>query len=82
MENNPILELMYKQRNGMYIHCLEVENVWHLEIILSEIYSEFILNYKPSEVLDFCTSLSIYCMDDDESEAVYNFDVEQFINNL
>lgn len=82
MEINPILELMHQKRNGHYVHALGVDNVWQLESILSEIYDEFITNYSHSDIVDFCSTLSIYCDDDDESDEVYDFDIEQFINNL
>jgi len=88
---NKILEFVLQARQGHYVHALEVSDVYELESCLESLYSEFVEEYGLPELIDFCTSLELYCLDDDDlseelnslkGEQVYNFNIEEFLNNL
>lgn len=79
---NPIYQKILDVRNGHYVHALEVSNVYELESILESLFNEYIDEYSIETIIDFCNTLSIYCVDDENENEVYNFDVTEFLQNL
>jgi hypothetical protein len=80
---NPILEDIYKKR-VIYVHALEVNDVYELESCVEQLVDEFIDNYNIKDIIDFITTLEIYYLGDDEDEErrVFNFDVENKVKDL
>ena len=80
---NPILENMYKKR-VIYVHALEVNDVYELESIIEELVDEFIDDYSIKDIIDFVTSLEIYYLgdDDDEERRVFNFNIKNKIKQM
>ena len=78
---NPIIEEINANRNH-YCHALEVNDVFELESIFCDIFQNYINKYSIEIIVDFCETLSIYCLDDDNEEEVYSFNISEFIQNL
>jgi len=74
---NAILEKMYEVRGGHYCHALEVENSIDLEMTIEAIYQEFEGDYSLEEIIGFCESLELYCLNDDEAMDVYNYNIAE-----
>jgi len=70
---NTILNYMYEQRKGMYIHALEVENSYELESILDSLVNEFSKLFTDNEIQEFIDTLEVYYIgeDPDEEEQIY-----------
>lgn len=78
---NPILEILLKNRMN-YCHVAEVETVYALQCIIDDIYNEFIKEYGLDTVIDFCTSLTVYSLIEENKEEIYNFDIKQYLQDL
>ena len=81
-EINPILLKILEQRKGHYIHALEVNDVYELETVICSLYDEFTREYDINTFIDFFASMQIYCLTEENENDVYNFDIENYINNL
>ena len=84
---NRIIDYIIEQRKGHYCHALELSNVYELQSTIDSIYDEFIERYYKEEIIDFFNTISLYYYteeeeDKEEEEALYNFDIEEYINNL
>ena len=80
---NVILNKIIEERKGMYVHALEVSNLYELESIIENLYAEFIEEFTTTEIIEFFESIELYCLEDsEEEEEVYNFNITEFINNL
>jgi hypothetical protein len=79
---NAILETILKDRNGMYVHALEINDVYELESCIDSLYDEFIEDYSKETFIDFITSMSLYCLDETNEDKVYDFNIIEYINNL
>ena len=79
---NPILETILESRKWHYVHALEVNDVYELESFLDNFYSEFILEFDIEIIIDFCTSLSIYCLEENNEEEVYDFNITNYLKSL
>lgn len=79
---NPIYKEILEARNGHYVHALEVSNVYELESVLESLYNEFIDKYGIEVLIDFCSTLEIYCLDDETEKEVYEFNVTEFLESL
>ena len=78
---NPILANILESRKGHYVHAIEVNNIYELQSSIDSLYNELIEDYDINTFIDFITSMSIYCLDEDFEEEVYNFDIIEYINN-
>ncbi len=83
---NTILEHITEQRKGHYCHAIEASSVYELEEAICAILDE---GWNKEEVEDFFTTMSIYYLpqegeeeDAREEEAIYNFNLSEFINTL
>jgi hypothetical protein len=79
---NAILETILSARKGMYCHALEVNDVYELQSVIDALYDEFINDYDVKTLIDFITSLELYCLCETNEGEVYNFSVEEYINSL
>lgn len=78
---NAILSMILEKRQGMYIHALEVNDVYELQSCIDTLYDELINDYDTETFIDFITSMELYCLDPND-ENVYNFDIINYINTL
>ena len=81
-EINPILSKILESRKGHYVHNLEVNDVYELETVVESLYDELIEEYDINTFINFITSMQIYCLIEENENDVYNFDIENYINNL
>ena len=84
---NRIINYIIEQRKGHYCHALELANAYELQSIIDAIYDEFIEQYYKEEIIDFFNTISLYYYTEEEDnpeeeEELYNFDIEEYINNL
>ena len=79
---NPILASILESRKGHYVHSLEVSDIYELQCCIDILYDELIADYDINTFIDFITSMSLYCLDEDFEDEVYNFDIIDYINNL
>ena len=87
---NKMVDLMYKERNGHYCHCLELAHVYELESIIESFISELqndIDNnlYSESDFITFFETMEIFYYTEDgvenkeDEEALYNFSAKEYI---
>ena len=79
---NAILGMISDNRKGMYVHALEVNDVYELQSAIESLYSELIEDYDLETFIDFITSMQLYCLDDQNDDQVYNFDITNFIKQI
>ncbi|MEG1299082.1 MAG: hypothetical protein RSC93_00065 [Erysipelotrichaceae bacterium] len=82
-----ILKDIIKKRNGHYCHVIETSDVWSLQSTLESLYDELIKDYTFDEVCNFLSSIQIIYFNEDgdnidDENAVYAFDVKEFIKQL
>lgn len=78
---NPILSKYY----GASITCptdLEVENVQELKIFLESFYETWIKEFKIQTITSFFNLVTVYPLDEEFEEEVYNFDIKGFLREL
>ena len=78
---NAILKEVLDNKKGMYVHAIEVDSAYELECIIEELAGEF-YHHGIEVFSDFIHSLSVYCLDESNEDEVYDFDTQEFINNL
>jgi hypothetical protein len=78
---NPILDRVLENRKGHYCHALEVESAYELESIVESIIQEFGDDYTDSEYIQFFDSMSIYALDEDNEDEIFNFSFSDFIKD-
>jgi hypothetical protein len=79
---NAILTMILEKRNGHYIHTLEVSDVYELQSAIDSLYDELIDDYSIETFINFITSMELYCLEENNEDEVYNFDITNYINNL
>lgn len=85
---NPILEQVLDNRNGFYVHCVEVDNIYTLQDIAESIYSEFENDYSFDQIAEFLDSLEVYVYSDEreltekEEEEIFNFSFSEYLKEL
>lgn len=84
---NKILKDIIEQRKGHYCHVIETSDVLNLQSTIESLYDELIKDYTFDEVVDFISSIQIIyfneeCDNIDDENAVYAFDVKEFIKQL
>lgn len=76
---NPIIEKLHTVIPH-YCHALEVNDAMELESIIESIIENFTNEgFSAADIKDFCNTLSIYCLNDDNEEEVYNFNINEYI---
>lgn len=77
-----ILDQVIENRNGYYVHALEVESTYEIENVISEIANEF-NDYGIEALKEFFNSMIIYYIGEEEEAGteVYNFNIDEYIDN-
>ena len=78
---NAILEDINAKKFN-YCHAVEVMDLYELESIVETLTDEFRESYEIKEIKDFFSSMSIYSLNDENSQGIYNFDIENYIDEL
>lgn len=79
---NIILKYMIEQRNGHYVHALEVNDVYELESTIENFIGELQNKFKANDFKEFFNTISLYCLEDENEDDVYNFNIDSFIDDL
>ena len=75
---NQILEEVLNNRNGHYVHALEVESVWELKTIIEcicEEHSDKLIN----AIIDFLESAELYYLNEECEDEVYSFNITNYV---
>ena len=78
--DNLLLEKVFQERKGHFVHALEVESVSELITLIESTFDAFKDVVTPEEIKEFILSMSIHCTNSDNEDAVYDFEIDQFIN--
>lgn len=79
---NTILNYVNEQREGHYVHALEVNDVYELESVIENFIGELQDRFTVNDFKDFFSAIELYCLNDEYEDDVYNFDIESFIDEL
>jgi len=82
IDNNKIVYDVYKKRKGIYCHALEVNNIYELQACLDSLYDEFIREYTLQDIINFFDSIELYCLDVNNENEVYDFDINKYLLSL
>ncbi len=86
-----ILEYMYKQRNGMYCHALEVSTTYEIECTIENFVSELKDQFTKEDFKEFFNSIELHFLEDESlseeentenEKEVYNFNMSEVIDYL
>ena len=85
-----ILDKVINDRNGIYVHALELGSSYELECSIEALTSEFLNDgFSIEDVKEFFNTIELYYYKDDpseeceaEEEELYNFDIDSFIDEL
>ncbi|NCC71482.1 hypothetical protein EOM09_07960 [bacterium] len=81
-EPDKIIKDLIEKRQGNYCHCLEVNDVYDLQATIENLVDELARKYSKAEILKFFENISIYCLNDENETAVYDFNIADFISEL
>lgn len=79
---NTILNYVNEQREGHYVHALEVQDVYELESTIENFVGELQDRFTAQDFKDFFSTIELYCLNDEYEDDVYNFDIDSFIDEL
>ena len=79
---NAIIEMILENRKGMYVHALEVVNLYDLQSCIESLYAELVEDFDVDTFIDFITSMEIYCTEEENEDEVYDFNIEEFIKKI
>tara|TARA_R110002050_G_scaffold243400_1_gene379922 strand:- start:16 stop:258 length:243 start_codon:yes stop_codon:yes gene_type:complete len=65
-----------------YCHAIEVMDIYELESIVGILTDEFRENYEIKEIKDFFNTMSIYALNEENEDEIWNFDIENYIDEL
>ena len=92
MKDNIIFNTILENRTGHYCHALEVASSYEIENAIESMWSEFEYIATIEDLKDFFNSIELYYYEEDEDgqrvddkaneEEVYNFNIDESINNL
>jgi len=77
-----IIDKIIQERNGHYCHVIEVNEVYEIENIIELIHDEFIDSFKLEDIIEFFSNISIYSLNDDNEDEIYNFDTTKHIKEF
>ncbi len=91
-----ILNDIIEQRNGHYVHALEVDGVNSLCNTIDAIYDEYLDRFNPKgdiyrkdDIKEFFNTIELYYYVDDTQEhsvvdenELYNFNIDSYIDDL
>ena len=80
---NKIVNDLIKQRNGHYMHCVELATAQELDELIHQLTTEFMANYKAEDIHEFFNTLQVYYYAEDENaedeNALYNFSIQKAV---
>ena len=76
---NPILKQCVESRNGNYCHVIEVADKYEVENIVESIAGE---GWEKPDLIEFFNTIEVYCLVEENEDDVFNFNFEEFINEL
>lgn len=81
-----ILETIIENRNGHYVHAVEVGNEYDLQSIAEAIIEEFQESHTETEIIEFLETMEVYYLpidieDYDKEEEVFNFSFTDYVEN-
>lgn len=82
---NTILDKIINDRNGHYVHALEVNNLYELTDTIEVLTNEFVGDgFSFEDIKGFFDTMSIYYLGEDEAEenVIYDFDIEDYLTDL
>lgn len=79
--DNPIFDEVSKNKPN-YVHVIEVEDVEELKSTLDSLCDEFDGKYSPKEIFEFISSLQVYCLDDENCDEVYDYNVDNHLKEV
>lgn len=79
--DNPIFDEVSKNRPN-YVHVIEVEDVEELKSTLDSLCDDFDGKYSPKEIFEFISSLQVYCLDDENCDEVYDYNVDNHLKEV
>lgn len=77
-----VLDYVIEQRNGHYVHALEIQDVEDLKSCLEGSYGQLIEKFTHDEVAEFLNSVEIYCLNNKFENEVHEFSVSEFVEGL
>lgn len=77
-----ILDKVIENRNGHYVHAIEVTDTYEIENVIEVIANEF-STHSVQDLKEFFNSMFIYYIgDDEETETdVHSFNIDGYIDN-
>ena len=88
---NAILKYMIEQRNGHYMHAIEVHNEYELQCTIENFVDGLQNDFTKEQFKEFFKTVEIYHIYDDEitdlqnkieEDVLYQFNIESFIDDL
>lgn len=89
-DTNKLFNKIVTERKGLYIHAIEVHNVYEIESIIESIFQEYESEeITETDILNFFNTIEIYFLEDEEAspeqnkqneQEVYNFNFDEYIN--
>ena len=77
---NTLLEKVYKNRGGHYVHAVEVCEVSELINIADAIFQENANEFDKETIIDFLETLSVYSLSEENEAAIFAFNFRDYIN--
>lgn len=74
---NQIFEDIRQRRGNHYVHAIEVEDRHALDATIEALMDEFIGNYTDKQIVQFWSTIEIYCLDDN-----YDFNIHEIIAEI
>tara|TARA_R110000851_G_scaffold120189_2_gene248442 strand:- start:11143 stop:11400 length:258 start_codon:yes stop_codon:yes gene_type:complete len=76
---NKLIELCIQNRNGHYLHCLEIENLYDLESTVESIISESREEFSLDTYIDFFETLAIYPLNEDNQDKIWSANIKELV---
>ena len=80
--NNIILDKIYQDKQGHYCHALEVNDIFELQACIDAIYDQFIRDYTVKDIICFFDTIELYCLNNNNENEVFNFNIKNYILGL
>ena len=79
--DNKIFYNLYETKFN-YCHALEVNDVYELQNFIESLVNEFVHVYSDQDIIEFFETIELYCLNDENENEVYNFDILNYVNEL
>ena len=70
------------QTRPNYCHVLEVDDIFELQQTIQNILEDFIPKYSVDDIKYFFDTIQIYALNDENEDAIYDFNVEAYVINF